>query len=116
MVFTNNRSTILYSLFIDDECLPPNDNFVITRSYIESIQYMSKYGCPNYISFDHDIASEPYNGFSIAKWIIDRDLDYNLQWMPKTFNYYVHSQNTVGKENIEKLLTQYLNYKQQSLT
>ncbi|MGX9985807.1 cyclic-phosphate processing receiver domain-containing protein [Soonwooa purpurea] len=51
---------------------------------------------PNFISFDHDLGEEK-TGFDCGKFLVGFCFDYQL----KLLDYTVHSQNPVGKENIE---------------
>ena len=98
-----------YKLFIDDEREPAKIKFdYIARDYKETMKIFDKNGCPAYISFDHDLGSNSKTGFDIVKDMVERDLDKNGRWIPKNFDYYVHSANPVGKKNIEGLLDNYL--------
>lgn len=97
-----------YRMFIDDERFPPDDgqSWRICRSALDVEIMIDMYGFPNYISFDHDLGESQPTGYDITKWMVDRDLDIN--WIPQDFTFYVHSQNPIGKRNIEMLLTGYL--------
>ena len=98
-----------YKLFIDDERETAKIKFdYIARDYKETMKIFDKNGCPAYISFDHDLGSNSKTGFDIVKDMVERDLDKNGRWIPKNFDYYVHSANPVGKKNIEGLLDNYL--------
>lgn len=114
-----------WNLFIDDERNPLNvtwvDTFgdiyqnwdwVIARSFDEAIELIKTLGVPRVISFDHDLgpADTCPTGFDIAKKIIEMDMDGELEITPLFF-FYIHSQNPIGKQNIEGLLDQYLNFK-----
>lgn len=80
--------------------------------------YVHKNGLPELVSFDHDLADIHYDpstwtesfiykektGKDCAKWLIDYCLDNN-QKFPK---YIVHSMNTVGKENIIRLVENFI--------
>lgn len=96
-------------MFLDDERMPVNniDTCDIVRSYDEAITYVRLHGIPNFISFDHDINSEPNTGYTFAKWLIEMDLDH-IHTFPDDFDFFVHSANPVGKKNIECLLWNYL--------
>lgn len=95
-------------LYLDDERHPQTDRpWQVVRSYDEAVAYITKHGIPNYISFDHDIASEPNTGYTFAKWLVDQDLD-GIHRFPKDFAFNVHSANPVGHRNIDAYLTQYL--------
>lgn len=107
------------NLFIDDERFP-NDaerEFSIVRNVREAVDYCQQHGCPDYISFDHDLgsASDPAltvdgyenTGMGFAKWLVDAILDNQLS-LPNGFSFYVHSMNPIGAENIRKLLGNFL--------
>jgi hypothetical protein len=74
------------------------------KSYDEFVNYIKKNGLPDFISFDHDLGDykngKEYTGYDCAKWLVNYCLDNNLD-LPE---YNVHSANSVGKENIERLL------------
>lgn len=96
-------------LFIDDIRDPVTDDFVVVRSYSESLVYLRAFGCPEFISFDHDLGDAKENtGFDVVKWMVERDLNNNGEFIPDNFEYYVHSANPVGKANIIGLLENYL--------
>jgi len=95
-----------YSLFLDDEREPADsstDNWVICRTFEEAVE-MFKSCIPDKISFDHDLGTEK-SGYDFAKWIVEYDMDHKV--LNSTFSFYVHSQNPVGKNNIEQLLFGY---------
>ncbi len=46
------------------------------------------------------------------KWLIDYMLDNSLDF-PEGFNYSVHSQNPVGKKNIESLVDNFIKFKKE---
>lgn len=100
-------------LFIDDERIPATDDWCIVRSSEDAIKWISKNGIPSYISFDHDLGGED-NSMIIVNWIVEQVLDEKL-FFPESFDFYVHSQNPVGKENIENLLTNLLTYIEEEL-
>ena len=96
-------------LFIDDIRDPASDGFVIVRSAAYAYEFMINQGCPDFISFDHDLGeSDAPTGFDIAKWMVNRDLDCNGQFIPRDFEFHVHSANPVGAANIQGLLNNYL--------
>lgn len=100
-----------YSLFIDDErlaSLEDDEEMVVVRSYDEAIEVMTSLGCPNYISFDHDLGDTNANGHEIAKWIVEQDLNENGMFIPDNFEFVVHSQNPIGKKNIEGVFENYI--------
>ena len=74
---------------------------------------MDKY--VDYISFDHDLGDEDdgETGYDYAKRLVemDMDTDFPKYKFPDDFSFYVHSQNPIGKANIEGLLNGYLKHK-----
>lgn len=97
----------MYKLFLDDERFPIENDYIIIRSYTEAIYYMNKNGCPYYISFDHDLGMDG-TGFDVVKWMVERDLDMNGNFIPINFKFYVHSMNPIGSKNIKEYLSSYL--------
>lgn len=102
-------------LYIDDERetpIIPNTDVHRTRTYHETIQWLDEFGCPDMISFDHDLGLlSKGSGKDIANWLIDRDLDEHGTFIPKDFKFNVHSANPPGAENIKNLLGSYLDFK-----
>lgn len=116
-----------WNLFIDDEreladvtWAPSqvrekyrNEEWVICRNKMEVIQAIfdhDKVG-PNYISFDHDLGNNEPTGYDIVKWLVDFDMDGVIQ-IPDDLDFYVHSKNPIGKENIESHLNNYMKHKE----
>lgn len=101
-----------WNLFIDDERDPPNDGreWVIARSGREVMNYFLNLGMPSYISFDHDLGRDEGTGYDIAKLLVDIDMKtpHDVYKFPADFDFYVHSQNPIGKANIEAYLNNYL--------
>ena len=128
-------------LFLDDIRIPEDaiglvpsnlnqlyfeNDWDIVRNFLEFCNYIQKFGLPDFISFDHDLADDHYNdlfsdknlsipnsdivlkydeysektGYECAKWLVDWCFD-NSQKIPK---FVVHSANPVGKKNIESYL------------
>lgn len=100
-----------WALFIDDERFPPSSSFDIdwriARSVDEAKDLINRYGCPAYISFDHDLGDKQPTGKDLADWLVEKDLD-EPGFLPTNFTFAVHSMNPIGAKNIEGLLTQYL--------
>ncbi|MFA5489876.1 MAG: cyclic-phosphate processing receiver domain-containing protein [Candidimonas sp.] len=95
-------------VFIDDEREPVDSSLVVIRSMNQFYDHVARYGCPFYITFDHDLGHQQPTGYDIAKWMVDKDLDKNGKFIPKNFSFDVHSQNPVGAANIQSLLDNYL--------
>lgn len=96
-------------------------------NYEQFTQWIEKFGLPDVISFDHDLADEHYTpkeywqdyqlskeyqesrdyqektGMDCAKWLIDYCID-NESPLPI---YFVHSANPVGADNIRGILDNY---------
>ena len=117
-------------LFLDDlrtlEMIYPNTDkseWVIVRSFHEFVNYINKFGLPDYISFDHDLGfkhtrfyfqngghenpPDPLTadfkektGYDAAKWLVEFTINNGLR-LPF---WYVHSHNPIGKINIEQYL------------
>lgn len=106
---------MMWNLFIDDERDPPKDGreWVVCRSKMQVIAAVYDKGMPSYISFDHDLGEDEETGYDIAKWIVNQELAGSLN-IPDDFDFYVHSQNPVGKANIEGYLDGYLKAKERS--
>lgn len=99
------------------------DEWVILRSYDEAVAYvLSLKEKINFISFDHDLSYDHYlsidptllkglekTGYDFAKWIVEYDMDHNI--LADDFNFYVHSMNPVGAENIKQFMFSYLKIK-----
>lgn len=101
-------------IFLDDERYPPDigDNFLIVRSYdlfkseLDDLVYFGDK--LSFISWDHDLG-EDKTGLDCAKLLVRYDMDHGI--LSNDFSYYVHSQNPVGKANIESYLTSYFKFK-----
>jgi hypothetical protein len=102
------------ALFIDDERDPPSDDkhwWRVIRSFGEMVNvYMNFKEFHPYISFDHDLG-KGQSGLEIVKWMIHMDQRGFVKF-PPNFKFTVHSQNPVGKANIEGLLNSYLTFKE----
>jgi hypothetical protein len=89
-----------YRLFLDDERFPVENDWIIIRNYNDFVWIISTRGIPYEISFDHDLG-ENKTGYDCAKYLMDKmfeDFDREICVIPP--QYYVHSQNPVGAENI----------------
>lgn len=112
---------MIWNLFIDDERFPRDvywaeervarkyllGEWFIARNWAQAADYIGNYGFPNFISFDHDLGKNEKTGYDIVKLLIEDIMDGYYE-MPDDFDFYVHSQNPVGKANIESYLKNYL--------
>ena len=109
-----------WNLFLDDERFPPNDEreWVIARTVESAITECINRGNPSYISFDHDLGENQLTGFDFVKILVEDAVDFPefIEYqLPDNFSFYVHSQNPIGKANIEGLLNNYLKVKNADL-
>ena len=91
-------------LYLDD-LRPTPEGFDRVYSYEEFVDYLERKGLPDFISFDHDLG-EDLSGYDCAKYLVEYCLVHQLP-LP---DYQVHSQNPVGKENIERLLENFRSF------
>jgi hypothetical protein len=103
-----------------------NPNVTWVKSYKEFVTWIEFFGLPDGICFDHDLGdnfeirtntdvddwfdieeNREYTGYDCAKWLVNYCLDNGLD-LPL---YNIQSANPVGKENINRLLKQFKNYK-----
>lgn len=103
-----------YQLFLDDERDPPTQgSWVVVRSVAQAVRHILAHGAPNYVSFDNDLGRR-LEGRHLARWLVRRDVQAQGQFLPETFDFYVHSQNSVN--GIEGVLREYLNQRPHILT
>lgn len=104
-----------YRLFIDDERSPPEDGgeWVVARSSNAAIKLLKDRGPPDFISFDHDLGGDD-TSIKVIDWLIGEMLfaeeSIDLRWVKFPRNYYVHSQNPVGRKNIEGKMNGFIAY------
>lgn len=102
-------------LYLDDIRTPKSSDFIVVRSYDEAIEFVKKNGIPEYISFDHDLGCDENgdvlkSGHDFAKWLVDMDIE-NVYKFPNNFEFSVHSANPIGRNNIESILNNYIQFK-----
>ncbi len=99
-------------MYIDDLRTPKHpENFDwIARSSEIAIVLMERYGCPQFISFDHDLGGED-TAMVVVKWMIEMDLDMSGDFIPCDFDWNVHSANPVGAANLNGYLKAYFTQK-----
>lgn len=98
-----------YALFLDDERFPPLDGraWLIARTVEQAQTTIRVLGWPSYISFDHDLGPGEATGFDFAKWLVESAMDGEPAF-PEGWGFFIHSQNPVGKANIDGLIIAYL--------
>jgi len=92
-----------------------NEKWIVVKSYNEFIDYITNFGCPTFVAFDHDLSDEHYDysldestykektGFDATKWLCEYCQDNKIKF-PR---YIVHSMNIVGSDNIIKYIENY---------
>ncbi len=105
-----------YKLFIDDLKDPPGnpDEWVVVRSSAAAIAHVKEWGPPGYISFDHDLGGED-TSIVFIDWLIGQMLDLeekgiNLHWVRFPSDYYIHSENPIGRDNIDGKMIGFFRY------
>lgn len=105
----------MYRLFIDDLRSPPDAGWEVARSSKAAINLMLDRGCPDQISFDHDLGGDD-DAMVVVKWMIDQDLSQSMRFIPNNFHYQVHSANPVGSQNIRGALSRYLTFRMDEMS
>lgn len=120
-------------LFLDDERVPyvknpaindisayhytnftpfKDENWDIVRNYNDFISYIENNDISNLlVSFDHDLGDvkkfstfdNEKTGYDCAKWLCDYCQDNNIKFP----DYFVHSMNPTGKQNITTYIENY---------
>lgn len=118
-----------YNLFIDDQIydinpdtgkgirdpkvIDPSREYVGVTTVAEAMELILSRGCPDFISFDHDLGLDkdgnPMETPPLAHWLVEKDLDYP-GFIPEGFSYQVHSANIYAKNNLS-ILENYLKSK-----
>jgi hypothetical protein len=96
----------MWKLFLDDERYPIDGSWIIARTFDDACWFITHYGLPTFISFDHDLGSIK-TGMDFAKWFSNHVLDHRVT-LPTGFSFYVHSQNPVGAENIKSYMQAFI--------
>lgn len=94
--------------------LPVSSEVFWVKRYWDFVYWIKENGLPDAICFDHDLSDIHCNkstykektGYSCASWLVDYCLDNDLP-LPL---YSIQSANPAGKENIDKLLKNYIKY------
>lgn len=113
-------TTDKWNLFLDDERNPSDVYWMkvdygsytwkIARSVDEAISLIEKYGFPDSMSLDHDLGDNFPTGYDFVKWVVNEDMDNPImnEDAPEVF---YHTQNPIGKKNMESLMTSYLSHR-----
>lgn len=99
----------MIKLFLDDDRFPiEGEKWYVIRSAESAMAFVELLkGKPSlsYVMFDHDLG-DGLNGYDFAKWLCEFDMNFNI--LTDDFDFYVHSRNPIGKNNIECYLNNYL--------
>jgi len=118
-----------YNLFIDDQIddinqdtgiairdpkkIDPSREYIGVKTVEEAINLIELRGCPDFISFDHDLGLDsngaPMESTSLAHWLVEKDLD-NPGLIPDHFDYQIHSANIYARYNLA-ILENYLKHR-----
>lgn len=103
---------IYYQKFFPQYLKYLNDygKIIMVNSGITAIDILQRDGCPDMISFDNDLGQK-IEGYHVADWIVNKDIDTNQKFIPRAFNYVIHSQNPIASRRIKNLLDNYLNFR-----
>lgn len=89
-----------------------NEDWVIIRNLTDFKKTIEEMGVPFYISFDHDLSDinnetgEENSGMTCAKWLIDFCLNNDVLMC----DFYTHSMNPCGVENITSILNNFIKF------
>jgi len=79
------------------------------QNYDEFENYLEKYGIPDAVCFDHDLAEDSYDerdGHDCAKLLVEKLILNEMDMIP----YAIQSSNPVGKERIQSVCETYHKY------
>lgn len=100
-----------WRLFLDDERFPPigwdDHQWKLARNVDDAMWYIKNFGMPRDMSLDHDLGYGKLTGMDFCKIFVGYIMDNDVK-LPQDFSYYVHSQNPVGRDNMNAYLTQAL--------
>jgi hypothetical protein len=99
-----------YRLSVDDVREPTSPDCIVVRNSSDAVALLETCGCPYSISFDHDLGSND-TAMTVAKKLVEMDLDAEGGFIPDDFAFHVHSANPVGSKNIAGLLNSYLQHR-----
>ncbi len=86
-------------LWLDDE-RPAPDGWVHVKSVLEAVGYCTQYAVNN-MSLDHDLGEDQQTGYDFLRWLYVNEIKPHGR-------IEVHSQNPVGKKQMEQFVERYL--------
>jgi hypothetical protein len=87
----------MVKLFIDDEREPPDETWVVVRTFAQAIDHVEDHGVPESMSLDHDLGGDE-TVMQFLRWLCDHHFE---KGPPR---YVVHSANPVGRDNMISFL------------
>jgi hypothetical protein len=97
-----------WNLFLDDERDPPSSgSWTVARTSFQAELHTRVQGIPFFMSLDHDLGSKHDTGMRYLIWL-ESYMHHDGLKFPLGFNFYIHSQNPIGKKNMESYLNQML--------
>lgn len=97
-----------WTLFIDDERYPNDPNSRIARNSADAIWLVDNLGIPKHIDFDHDLGGDD-TSMKFLMWLEEKLIDGKLV-IREDFTYSVHSQNPIGRKNIQDKMDLYIKH------
>lgn len=99
---------------LDDERWPgsahrPGKVIRVCRTSEKAKAVVEAFGLPDEIWFDHDLGDDD-TSMKFIFWLQEQLLDLKFRGFPKGFVFSVHSQNPVGKKNIEYAMNTIVDY------
>lgn len=103
----------------------PLVDWVLVKDYVSFKRMITLYGCPEFVSYDHDLGTEAYEeyansrrtgiidysklsektGYDCAKDLVELCMRNNIPHPP----YAIHSMNSIGRANIDSYIKNYNN-------
>lgn len=109
--YRNPNDWIDYIKLVYPRIVKEPNVIIWVKSYYEFVEYITNYGLPDAIGFDHDLADESPNektGYDAAKFLVEYCLENNAD-LPE---FESQSTNPAGRENILNLLNNFKRYVQ----
>ena len=94
-------------LWVDDE-RPAPEGWVWAATYSAAIAVLST-GMVDEISLDHDLGTEK-TGYDIGRWLEEQAFHNAPDNLPPVNKIYVHSANSVGRENIQRCIDNFYRF------
>lgn len=96
-----------YHIWLDDERECTNGGFMHFRSVNDLKRYISGRTGVFYLDLDHDLGEYAKDGgdaIELIKWMLEEGFHENPEYR---FFFHLHTQNVVGRMNMEALIDRY---------